>query len=75
MDSKGGSNSCCIEVLKATREEYDLFIDEYFEDGESYEEKTEGNVITIDYACYMLTYDIDKEILIYHSDLTGEGVG
>ena len=75
VDSKGGSNSCCIEVLKATREEYDLFIDDYFEDGETYEEKTDGNVITIDYNCYKLTYDIDREILIYYADLTGEGVG
>ena len=75
VDSKGGNNSCCIEVLKATREEYDLFIDDYFEDGETYEEKTEGDVITIDYNCYKLTYDIDREILIYYADLTGERVG
>ena len=75
VDSKDGNNSYCIDVLKATREEYDLFIDSYFVYGEVYEQKTDGNIITIDYSCYKLTYDIDREILIYYADLTGEGVG
>ena len=74
-DSKDGNDSCCVEVLKATREEYDLFIDDYFEDEETYEEKTDGNVITIDYSCNKLTYDTESEILIYYADLTGERVG
>ncbi len=75
VDAKDGTESFKAEVLKMTAEEYALFIDDYFEDGEKYDEKKDGNTIEIKYDCNTLTYDGANEILIYESDLTGEKVG
>jgi hypothetical protein len=75
VDSKDGDNTFCTEVVKATQEEFDLFVEDFFESGEEYEKKEEGNVTEIDYSCYKLIYDSEKEILIYETDLTGESVG
>ncbi len=77
VDKRGGDNTISISVLKCTQEEFDLFIDAYFDDDdeEEYELKEDGNTITIEYGCYTLTYNKDTEVFIYHADLSGEGVG
>ena len=75
VDAKDGNNTFSIDVIKATQEEFNLLIEDYFEPDEKYEKKEDGNIIEIDYGNYKLIYDSEKEILIYHADLSGEGVG
>ena len=73
-DPNGDVGAVCAMVYKATREEFDLFAEEFF-DGESYEEKSDGDMVVLESGSFTLTYRPDDEILIYDIDLSAGSVG
>ncbi len=73
-DPKDDFGATCAMVYKATREEFDLFAEEFF-DGEEYEEKSDGNATVLKSGSYTLTYRPDDELFIYDIDLSAGSVG